>query len=91
MSLTKRQRQIISMSLNFFHDYGSMFTGLIKERYVGHRKDNARAWVKLKEEIAELRTQLILKFHSSAPREDSPAPGSSGQPPRPSQPAQDRP
>lgn len=84
MSLTKRQRQIILMGLSFFYTYGPKFVSLIKERYPGHKEDNLLAWDKLQEEIAELRTELTIRFQASAPREDSP-------PSKPPQPSQDRP
>jgi hypothetical protein len=67
MPLTKRQRQIILMSLTFFHTYGPRFVSLIKERYPGHKEDNLKAWDELKEQIAELRTELTIKFHASPP------------------------
>lgn len=71
MSLTKRQRQIILMSLTFFHTYGPKIVSLIKERYPGHKEDNLKAWGELKEQIAELRTELTIKFHASPPRDGS--------------------
>jgi hypothetical protein len=74
MSLTKRQRQIILMSLTFFYNYGPRFVSLIKERYPGHKEDNLLAWDKLQDEIAELRTELTIKFHASPPRDGSSPP-----------------
>jgi hypothetical protein len=71
VSLTKRQRQIILMSLTFFHTYGPKIVSLIKERYPGHKEDNLKAWDELKEQIAELRTELTIKFHASPPRDGS--------------------